>query len=86
MAITLPGRDQAKLKLGALQQLELVASWRTRFASAWYFQADIGYRRLEMEQGDTSVIRRSGVPVGVAYQPKSVMTERPIAIQIGYEF
>lgn len=86
LLITLPGRDQATLKLGAVKQLEFVASWRTRLISAWYFQAEIGYRRLEMTQGDTSIIRRGGVPVGVAYQPKSVMTERPIAIQIGYEF
>jgi len=86
MAITLPGRDQATLKLGALAQLEFIASWRTRVRSAWFFQADLGYRRLEIGQGEPSIIRRSGVPVGVASQPKSVMTERPIAIHLGYDF
>lgn len=86
MRLTLPGRDQAALKLGAIEQLELAAGWRTQLSPAWHVQADIGYRRVSIEHGVTAVIRRGGIPSGVAYQPRTTLIERLIAIRMGYEF
>ena len=86
MVLTLPGRDQATLALGSISQIDLMAGWRTQLSPAWHVQADIGYRRIDMGQGANSVITRGGLPVGVAYQPRTIMVDRPLAIRIGYEF
>lgn len=86
MLLTLPGRDQAALKLGAIELLELAAGWRIQLTPAWHLRADIGYRRISMEQGVTAVIRRGGTASGIAYQPQTTLADRPIAIRMGYEF
>ena len=86
MALTLPGRDPMSLTLGAISQTELAAGWRTQLSPAWHLQIDLGYRRTEMEQGSPSVIRRGGLPVGVAYQPRTVMEDRPMSVRVGYDF
>lgn len=86
MVLTLPGRDQAALGLGSISQIDLVAGWRTQLSPAWHAQADIGYRRIDVGQGANSVITRGGLPVGVAYQPRTIMVDRPLAIRIEYDF
>ncbi|MDO8249388.1 MAG: hypothetical protein Q7T78_06675 [Rhodoferax sp.] len=86
LVVNLPGRDSASLPLGSIKQVELAAGWRTQLSPAWHVQADVGYRRTDMEQGADGVIRRSGVPVGVAHQPRTSMVDRPIAIRLGYMF
>lgn len=86
MVLTLPGRDQTSLALSSMSQIELAAGWRMQLNPAWHLQADIGYRHSEMAQGSPTVITRGGSPTGVAYQPKTVMLDRPISIQIGFEF
>ncbi len=86
MRVMLPGRDQATLPLGSINQIDLTAGWRMPLSSAWHLQADIGYHRLEMGPGASTVITRGGLPVGVAYQPRTVMVSQPVALRIGYEF
>lgn len=86
MQITLPGRDQTTLQLGSIRQLDLTAGWRTQLSPAWHLQADIGYRRTEIGEGAETVINRSGFPIGVVHQPRSIMVSRPVSIQIGYYF
>ena len=86
MELTLPGRDQATLNLGAMRQTEFAIGWHTPLGLHWYLEADVQYHRTAIDQGESSVIQRGGVPVGVAYQPITVMVDVPVAIRIGYEF
>ncbi|MDO8771287.1 MAG: hypothetical protein Q7K57_21810 [Burkholderiaceae bacterium] len=86
MVLNLPGRDQATLPLGSISQVELAAGWRAQLGRAWSLQADVRYRRADMDQGADAVITRRGVPVGVAHQPRTSMVDVPVAIRIGYEF
>jgi len=86
LVLTLPGRDQATLPLGSISQTELAAGWRTQLSPAWHLQADVHYRRTDIDQGADVVIRREGIPVGMAHQPRTSMVDMPIAIRIGYEF
>lgn len=86
MQITLPGRDAAVLPLGQIRYAELAAGWRMPLSQAWHIQADVGLRRTEIGEGAEIVITRSGVPVGVAHQPRSVLTSRPLSIRLGYTF
>jgi hypothetical protein len=86
MELTLPGRDQATLKLGSMNQTEFVALWRTPIGSSLYLEAEVQYRRTAMGQGENSVIERGGMPVGLAHQPTTVMVDVPVAVRLGYEF
>ena len=86
MELTLPGRDQTILKLGAMRQTEFTIGWHAPLGLHWYLEADVQYHRTAIDQGESSVIQRGGVPVGVAYQPITVMVDVPVAIRIGYEF
>jgi hypothetical protein len=86
MQITLPGRDTTFLPLGQIRYAELSAGWRMPLSQAWYVQADVGYRRTEIGEGAEIIITRSGVPVGVAHQPRSVLVSQPLSIRLGYTF
>ncbi len=86
MLLSLPGRDQTVMQLGRMNQHELEAGWRTQLGSGWYLQGDVRYRSTDMGQGADAIIRRSGVPVGVAHQPRTTMVDIPVSIGIGYEF
>lgn len=86
MVLTLPGRDPATLAPGSITQLELAARWRAQLSPAWHVQADAGYRRTSLGQGAQGIIRRSGVPVAVAHQPRTRMVEVPLALRLGYDF
>lgn len=86
MQITLPGRDTTFLPLGQIRYAELSAGWRMPLSPAWHIQADVGWRRTEIGEGAEIVITRSGVPVGVAHQPRSVLVSQPLSIRLGYTF
>ncbi len=86
MTLNLPGRDQALLQLGPIRQVELALGWRMPLSPSWSLQADVRYRRTDIDQGADVVIKRNGVPVGVAHQPRTSMVDVPLAIRIGYEF
>lgn len=86
MTLHLPGRDQAKLQLGSIRQIELEAGWQIPLNAAWSLQADVRYRRTNIAQGKDMVITRNGIPVGVAHQPRSRSVDLPISIQIDYKF
>jgi len=38
-----------------------------------------------MDQGESSVIQRGGLPVGLAHQPATVLVDMPISIRLGYD-
>lgn len=86
MLLSLPGRDQTVMQLGRMNQLEFEAGWRTQLGQGWYLQGDVRYRRTAMGRGADAIIRRGGVPVGVAHQPRTTMVDIPVSIGIGYEF
>ena len=86
MQLNLPGRDEATLKLGPMHQAELAATWRTPLAGAWHLEADVQYHRTAMGQREDTVIQRSGAPVGLAHQPRTIVVELPVAVRIGYAF
>jgi hypothetical protein len=86
MELTLPGRDQATLKLGSMNQAEFAAGWRTPIHPSWYLEADVQYRRTAIGQGEDAVITRGGMPVAVAHQPQTLLVDVPVAVRIGYDF
>jgi hypothetical protein len=71
---------------GASQHRALAASWRTRLTPAWYLQASVDYRRTDMDLGAPAVVRRDGLPVGTAHQPRTQFTDRVAAVNLGYTF
>ena len=86
MELTLPGRDQATLKLGSMNQTEFAAAWRTSISPSWHLEAEVQYHRTAMGQGESSVIQSGGMPVGLAHQPTTVMVDVPVAVRLGYDF
>lgn len=86
LTLSLPGRDPARLSLGSLRQIEVVARWAAELAPPWTLAADVRYRRIDIDRGEDAVISRSRQPVGVAHQPETRMTEQPLTIRIGYVF
>lgn len=86
LTLRLPGRDRTNLPMGVIKQVELLMAWQVQLRPAWYLRADVRYRRTDLGLGANGVIRRNGVPVGMAYQPRTVLLDMPVAIQIGYEF
>ncbi len=86
MALNLPGRDQATLALGSVLQVEMAAAWRARITSTWHWQADVRYRRTDIGQSEDAVIRRGGVPVGLAKQPRTSILDVPISLGVACEF
>lgn len=86
MTLNLPGRDQATLPLGSVLQLEMAAAWRSRISSTWQWQADVRYRRTDMGQGEDAVIRRGGIPVGLAKQPRTSMVDVPLTVGVACIF
>lgn len=86
MTLNLPGRDQAMLQVGPIKQVELSAGWYLPLSPAWGLKAEARYRRTEIDQGLDVVIRRNGIPVGVAHQPRTSMVDTPLALRLEYEF
>jgi hypothetical protein len=86
LRVTLPGRDTTSMSPGASQHRTLAANWRAQLTPAWYLQANVDYRRIDMDLGETAVIRRNGLPVGAAHQPQSQLTDRAAAVHLGYSF
>ncbi len=86
MELTLAGRDRATLKLGSMNQAEFAATWRTPLSPSWYVEADVQYHRTAMGQGESSVIQRGGMPVGLAHQPTTIMLDLPVAVRLAYDF
>ncbi len=86
MVLSLPGRDQTVLQLGPIRQFELAVEWRTALSPAWSLQSDARYRRTDIGQGADAVVTRSGIPAGVAHQPRTSTVDIPLAIRIDYQF
>lgn len=86
MELNLPGRDQAMLALGPIRQRELSIAWLQPLDHGWSLQVDASHRRTDIGVGDSALIRRNGLPVGVAYQPQSRAVDTPLAIRIAYSF
>jgi hypothetical protein len=86
MTINLPGSDQATLPLGNVKQLDLSVAWRYPLSAAWSLEADLGYRRTEIGQGEDVVLMRNGLPVYMAHQPKTVTDDRSMTMRIEYLF
>lgn len=86
MLLNLPGRDQARLPLGAIHQLELAIGWRMPLGPAWGVQVDARYRRTDVGQGADVIVKSNNIPVGVAHQPRTRMVDLPVAIRMDYKF
>jgi len=86
MLLSHPSFAQTRLPLGSITQYELSAGWRTRWRAAWSLQLEAAYRQTDMAQGAQAILTRSGVPVGVAHQPRTSMVDMPLGVRINYEF
>jgi len=86
ISVTLPGRDQASAALGAIRNAELSVGWSVPLSQFWTLQADAHYVRTDINQSDEFVIRRNGVPVGGAHQPRLSIVDMPVSLRIGYVF
>lgn len=86
ISLTLPGKDQTSSTLGAIRNAEVSIGWRMPLSHSWTLQADARYVRTDISQSDEFIIRRSGVAVGVAHQPRLSIVDMPVALRIGYDF
>ncbi len=86
MRIDLPGRDPTALQPGSTHSTELSAGWRAPLGANWHWQAQLRYRRTDMNQGAPGFITRDGTPVGVAFQPATSMVDRAALISISRDF
>ncbi len=86
MVADLPGHDRTVLPLGSTRQIELAAAWRMALDAHWHVQADVRYRRIDIDQGRNVVMLRGGIPMGLAHQPKTIEVNMPVAIRLSYSF
>ena len=86
MRIDLPGRDPTALQPGSTLSTELSAGWRAPLVAPWHWQAELRYRRTDMNQGAPAFITRGGTQVGVAFQPATSMVDRAALISISRDF
>lgn len=86
MRIDLPGRDPTALQPGRTLSTELSAGWRAPLVARWHWQAELRYRRTDMNQGAPAFITRAGTPAGVAFQPATSMLDLAALISISRDF
>lgn len=84
MTVWLPNRDAATLSLGEITETAVSLAWRHRLTPQWALVTQWELQKTRIGQGDAGAIFRNGVPVGVAYQPQSEMTQQHIGLTVQY--
>ena len=86
LRVSLPGKDTTALTLGTSRHMALAANWRTRISPQWHLGAGMDYSHTNMGQGPTGIVRRNGLPAGVAHQPKTHFTDSWITLRLEYTY
>lgn len=86
MRLQLPGKDPTTLQFGSPDQWELSLGWRKALSQNLYMEASYRYIHTILGKSATALVTSNGLPVGAAYQPRSTLIERPIAVSIGWTF
>lgn len=86
MNLQLPGKDSATLQFNAPRQWELGIQWRQKLGQHLFVQAAYRYIVTDIDQSKDTIITSSGIPVGIAYQPRTQLTDQPFSIGIGLDF
>ncbi|MDH4451007.1 MAG: hypothetical protein QE265_10510 [Rhodoferax sp.] len=86
MRLTLPGKDSTTLTFSQPRQWAMAIQWRTDFTPQWFLTASYQYVVTEIEQSPQHIVTSNGYPVGVAYQPKSTVVDRPFTLSVGMRF
>jgi hypothetical protein len=84
--LTLPGKDTTPLNFNQPKQWELGVHWRMNLGSNFYVEASYRYVNTETSQSKDGVVTSSGVPVGIAFQPKMIVVNQPLSVLIGVAF
>lgn len=86
MSLRLPGRDASTLKFAQPSQWEVGAKWRKELDSHMYMELAYHYIHTDADQSPYAVVTSGGVPVGVAYQPRTTLVDQPVSASIGISF
>jgi hypothetical protein len=86
MNLQLPGRDATALMFDSPKQWELSIQWRKHLGQHLFIDASYRYINTEIGQSNYGIVTSSGIPVGVAYQPKMTLVDHPFLVAIGAVF
>lgn len=86
LQLNLPGRDPSILTLGRLTQSEVQLAWILPLGATANLRVNTGWQDTYLEQGQTAVVTRSGIPVAVARQPQTRITHRPMGVGLELQF
>jgi hypothetical protein len=86
MNLQLPGKDPTALKFDSPKQWELSIQWRKDLGKHLFIDATYRYIDTEIGQSNYGIVTSSGIPVGVAYQPKMKLVDQAFLVAIGVVF
>jgi hypothetical protein len=86
MNLELPGKDATALTFDSPKEWELSIQWRKHFGPHLFIDATYRYINAEIGQSNYGVVTSSGIPVGVAYQPRMNVIDQPFLIAIGLQY
>jgi hypothetical protein len=86
MNLQLPGKDPTALAFDRPKQWELSIQWRTDLGKHLFMAATYRYIDTAIDQSSYGIVTSSGIPVGVAYQPKMKLIDQPFLVAIGVVF
>ena len=86
MVLLLPGKDATPLQFDDPKQWSLSLQWRKEIGKNLFINASYGYVKTEISQSDSGIVTSGGIPVGVAYQPRMTLIDRPFLVFIGIKF
>jgi hypothetical protein len=86
MNLQLPGREVTALTFDSPKQWELSIQWRKHLGQHLFIDALYRYMNTEIGQSNYGIVTSSGIPVGVAYQPKMKLVDQPFSVSIGSLF
>jgi hypothetical protein len=86
MNLQLPGKDATALSFDSPKQWELSIQWRKHLGQHLFIDATYRYINTDITQSNYGIVTSSGIPVGVAYQPKMKLVNQPFLVAIGAIF
>jgi hypothetical protein len=86
MRLTLPGKDSTTLYFDSPSQSEMGVYFRKDLGNSLYLGTSYRHIRTEVSQSRYAVVRSGGVPVGIAYQPKTLFVDQALSVYVGMIF
>jgi hypothetical protein len=86
MNLQLPGKEATALTFDRPKQWELSIQLRKDLGKHLFIDATYRYINTEIGQSNYGIVTSSGIPVGVAYQPKMTVVDQPFLVALGVLF